>query len=158
MPKTDHDPLGPRFDRMLRAELHRVRPLYSSPRYLSEPHPRIRMWRFAPVALAVSLAGILALSAFVATGSANPAVWTERVVTVIESNPTPTPEASPVQPKAAPQAAPTHTPDHQAPATAEPPERSEAPEPSETPEPARSPEPGESPEPSGNDSSSGYEH
>lgn len=157
MSKTDDDSLGPRFDRMLQAELHRVRPLYSTPRYLSEAHPRLRLWRFAPVALAMSLAGILVLSAFVATGSANPVVWTQRVVTVLESNPTPTPEAAPAQPKAAPQTGATHAPEHQAPATSQPPEGSETPEPGETPQPDRSAQPTESPEPSDNHSGSGSE-
>jgi len=129
MPKTDDDALGPALERRLRRELNRVQPRFSSPRYASAAHPRVRTWRLAPVALGVSLVSILALSGFVATGSANPVVWTERVVTVIESNPPPTSEPSPAQPKAAPR------------------------EGSETPEPGRTPEPTESPEPS--DSHSG---
>ena len=96
MPKTDDDALGPALERRLRRELNRVQPRFSSPRYASAAHPRVRTWRLAPVALGVSLVSILALSAFVATGSANPVVWTQRVVTVIESNPPPTSEPSPV--------------------------------------------------------------
>ena len=140
MPKTDDDSLGPVLQRRLRRELDRVQPRFSSPRYLSHPRQHVGTWRFAPVALAVSLAGILALSAFVATGSANPVVWTQRVVTVIEANPTQNPQPSPVERKAAPATLATHQPEHLAPSTSEPAE------PAETPEPRRSAEPGESPE------------
>ena len=149
MPKIERDDLGPVFERLLRRELNRVQPRFPSPRYLSPAHTHLRTWRFAPIALGVSLVGILALSASVATGSPNPVVWTQRVVTVIESNPAATPEPGPVQPKAAPQAGPTHAPQHQAPDTSQPPERLE------TPEPARTAEPGESPEPSDHESGSG---
>jgi len=144
MPKTDDDALGPALERRLRRELNRVQPRFSSPRYASAAHPRVRMWRLAPVMLGVSLVSILALSGFVATGSANPVVWTQRVVTVIESNPPPTSEPSPAQPKAAPPAGAAHTPEHQAPATSEPREDSETPEPGRTPEPTESPEPSDS--------------
>jgi len=149
MPTTDGDSLGPTLQRRLRRELDRVQPRFSPPRYRSAAPPEVRTWRFAPAALGVSLVGILALSAFLATGSANPVVWTQRVVTVIESNPTPTPEASPVQPKAAPQAGPAQAPRHQAPVTSQPPEHSE------TPESGRNSEPSESPEPSDGRSGSG---
>ena len=148
MPKTDEDFFGPVFERGLRQELNRIRPRNSSPRYLAPAHQHLRTWRFAPVALAVSLVSILALSASVATGSPNPVVWTQRVVTVIESNPAPTPEPGPVQPKVAPRAGSTQGPQHQAPATSKPPERSE------TPEPARTADPRESPEPSDHQSGS----
>ena len=144
MPKTDDDALGPALERRLRRELNRVQPRFSSPRYASVAHPRVRMWRLAPVMLGVSLVSILALSGFVATGSANPVVWTQRVVTVIESNPPPTSEPSPAQPKAAPPAGAAHTPEPQAPATSEPREGSETPEPGRTPEPTESPEPSDS--------------
>ena len=144
MPKTDDDALGPALERRLRRELNRVQPRFSSPRYASAAHPRVRTWRLAPVALGVSLVSILALSGFVATGSANPVVWTERVVTVIESNPPPTSEPSPAQPKAAPPAGAAHTPEQRAPATSEPREGSETPEPGRTPEPTESPEPSDS--------------
>ena len=144
MPKTDDDALGPALERRLRRELNRVQPRFSSPRYASAAHARVRAWRVAPVALGVSLVSILALSAFVATGSANPVVWTQRVVTVIESNPPPTSEPSPAQPKAAPPEGAAHTPEQQAPATSEPREGSETPEPGRTPEPTESPEPSDS--------------
>lgn len=156
MPTTEDDSLGPPLERQLRRELNRVRPPYASPRYLSEAHPRVRMWRFAPVALGVSLASILALSVSLATGSANPVVWTQRVVTVIESNPAPTPEASPVQPKAAPLAGQTQMPKRDAPATSQAPAHSETPDSGQTPEPSESPEPSDGH--SGSGSSSPPEH
>ena len=149
MPTTDGDSLGPTLRWRLHRELDRVQPRFSPPRYRSAGPSLVRTWRFAPAALGVSLVSILALSAFLATGSANPVVWTQHVVTVIESNPTPSPEASPVQPKAAPQVGPVHVPQHQAPVTSQPPEHSE------TPEPRPSSEPSESPEPSDDHSGSG---
>ena len=144
MPKTDDDAFGAVLERRLRRELNRVEPRFSSPRYATAAHPRVRTWRLAPVVLGASLVSILALSAFVATGSANPVVWTQRVVTVIESNSAPTSEPSPARPKAAPPAGAAHTPAHQAPATSEPREGSETPEPGRTPEPTQSPEPSDS--------------
>lgn len=150
MPTTDGDSLGPTLERRLRRELDRVHPRFSSPRYQSAAHLHVRTWRLAPAALGASLVSILALSAFLATGSPNPVVWTQRVVTVIESNPTPTPEASPVQAKAVPQAGPTHAPKQQAPATSRPPEHSQTPESGRTPEPSRSPEPSDDHSGSGN--------
>ncbi|HKB18290.1 MAG TPA: hypothetical protein VKF28_04590 [Candidatus Dormibacteraeota bacterium] len=139
MPRTERDPLGPTFARRLRFELDRVQPPWSSPRYLG-PARRFGAWRVAPAALAIALTSLLGLTAFAATGSANPAVWTERVVTVIHpAPPTPTPEVtpSPAQPRGAPPVQPT-----------------EKPEPSDRPEETSSPEPIESPEPGGNHSGS----
>lgn len=141
MPKTDRDPLGPGFAWRLRSELDRVRPLWSSPRYLG-PMRRSGAWRVAPAALAVALTSLLGLTAFAATGSANPAIWTERVVTIIHPvPPTPTPETTPAPPavKAAPPPAA-----HNAS-----PKPSERPEPSEGSQPSLSPQPRESPEPTG---------
>ena len=43
MPKTDTDPLGPYFGWRLRAELDRVQPPFSSPRYV-QIH-RVGAWR-----------------------------------------------------------------------------------------------------------------
>lgn len=127
MPSTDDDPLGPELETRLRGELDAVRPLYSSPRYQAARRRPLAL-RFAPALLAVSLVGILSLSAFAATGSPNPVVWTQRFVTVINTG----------------QTTPTPTPTHRATPPATP---SESPEPSETQEPAESPEPRESPEP-----------
>jgi len=147
MPKSDDDPLGPLFAERLRAELDRVEPRFSSPRYLA-PH-RVGGWRFAPAALAIGLAGIVGLSAYAATGSPNPAVWTEHVVTVIRQappSPTSEPTQAPNEPKAAPPVAPAHESS---------PEPSEQPEPTNRPEPNESPEPSSSPEPSGGGDHSG---
>jgi len=127
MPKTENDPLGPRFAWRLRFELDRVQPRFSPPRYATRA--RVSPWRFAPVALAIGITGILGLTAYAATGSANPVVWTERARSVIEAvPPSPTPESTPTPnaPKAAPPAAPT---------------RGTSPEPSGSPEPRESPEP-----------------
>ena len=134
MSKTDPDGPDPTLASRLRAELDRVHPPAGEPRYLRSRGP-IRAWRLAPVALAIACTGILALTAFAATGSPNPAVWTNRVETVINPptlSPSPEDTESGTQ-SPAPAAAPTHKP------TAEPTERAE---------PTSSPE-HESPEPSG---------
>lgn len=139
MSKTDVDPLGDRFKWRLHAELNRIQPRYSSPRYMSTARRRIGPWRFAPAGLAAGVAGMLALTAYAATGSANPVVWTERIVTTIEPNdagPTVTPTSEP-SPHAAAPAAPTHH--AEATPRAEP---SEHPEGTPRPEPSESPQPG----------------
>ena len=142
MPKTEDDPLGPEFSRRLRGELDRVQPRFSSPRYLAASGRRVT-WRLAPAVLGVSLIGILALSLFAATGSPNPVVWTERVVTVIHPNAaTPTPSATPQEHRGAPPATPSQQGEHNSS-----PEPSERAEPTEQPEPTGRPEPAESPEP-----------
>src|SRR5256885_16182744 len=79
MPKTEGDPLGPEFARRLRGEMDRIEPRFSSPRYLGASRRRVT-WRLAPAALALSLVAILGLTAYAATGSPNPVVWTEDVV------------------------------------------------------------------------------
>jgi hypothetical protein len=110
MSKIDPDDLHPTLISRLHAELNRVWPPAREPRYLTAAAP-IRAWRFAPLALAIAFTGIVALTAFAATGSPNPAVWTNRVQTVINSSlPSPTPDESPspAQPAAAPTAPPTH--------------------------------------------------
>ncbi len=99
------DQLGPHLKDRLRAELERVQPLNSPPRYLAAQTRPITL-RLAPAMLGVSVVAILALSAFVATGSPNPAVWGHDVVTIIQSSSTtPTPTATPTQ---KPQPTPTH--------------------------------------------------
>jgi hypothetical protein len=141
MPKTEGDPLGPAFERRLRGELDQVQPRISSPRYLTAGiRPPVR--RFAPVALAVSVVGILALSAFAATGSPNPVVWTEHVVTVIHPNPSSQPPSpSPDEHQGGPGATPSQEGEHRGS-----PEPSERAEPSQQPEPSESAEPNEGPE------------
>ena len=101
MPKTEGDPLGPGFDWRLSVELNRVRPRWSSPRYLNAPPHRVGAWRLAPVGLVAGVIGILALSAYAATGSANPVVWEQRIVTTIQ--PIMVPEATSAPTPAEPQ-------------------------------------------------------
>jgi uncharacterized membrane protein YgcG len=127
MPGADQGPLGPDMEERLRRELDAVQPMFSSPRYLSTTR-RPAALRFAPVALAAAVLGILGLTAY--AGSPNPRVWTEHVFSVIH------PQASPTPSQASPSAQPSPTD-----------ERHETPEPSETAEPKGSPEPNESPEP-----------
>jgi len=132
---SEEDQVDSDFKDRLRAELDRVQPLNSAPRYLTA-RARPMTLRLAPAMLGASLVAILALSAFVATGSPNPAVWGRDVVTIIQSSSTtPTPTS--------PRATPTTT------------HKGESPEPTEQPEPR---EPGEhqgSPEPSDDHSGEG---
>ena len=131
--------------RRLRAELDRVQPRFSSPRYLTT-RARPVAWRLAPAALAVVLLGVLGLTAY--SGSPNPVVWTEHVVTVIRPAATsPAPTKAPDEHRASP--------DSNRSGSTESPEPGESPEPREAPEPAESPEPGEAPEPSGDHTGSG---
>lgn len=140
MPKTDDAWPGRELAPRLRAELDRVLPPNSPPRYLGA-RPRVAAWRLAPAMLAVAFAGMLALAAWAATGTPNPSVWTQRVETVINPpSPSPATSPSPPQSQAAPPAAPIH------PATARP---------SDEPETSASPEPRESPEPTNDHSGDG---
>jgi hypothetical protein len=143
MPKTDPDPLGRSFDWRLRAELNRVQPRFSSPRYLSRNAHRVGSWRLAPAGLALGIIGILGLSAYAATGSADPVVWTHRIVTTVQPN---------VVPAASPTPTSNPTPSHRsiAPAPAHSEEPSPRAEPSDRAEPSQQPGPGESPQPSPN--------
>jgi uncharacterized membrane protein YgcG len=122
----------------LRVELDRVRPPHSAPRYLTARGRPLAL-RLVPAALAASLLAVLALSGFFATGSTNPVVWGQRVVTVLEPQtaaPSPTPEQD----------------HHKGPATrpSESPEREH-----QSPGPQPSAEPRESPEPADDHSGSG---
>jgi hypothetical protein len=136
MPRTDTDPLGDRLKRRLRAELDRVQPPSSSPRYLVSPRRRVAVWRVAPAALAAAVVGMLGLTAYAATGSPNPVVWTQHIMTRIAPNSAP-PETTPATPGLTPSSHPE--PAAPAPATheAQPPEQ---PEPSEEPHATPSPE------------------
>jgi len=94
MPKTD-DLLGRGFEFRLRAALDRVQPPGSAPRYLSVTATatlRTALWRATP-AVAVGVAGLL-LTAYAATGSPNPVIWTQNAASAINSM-THTPETSP---------------------------------------------------------------
>src|SRR5205814_10429882 len=87
----DQDPMPDAIRWRLRAELDRVRPLHSSPRYAAAR--RLGSWRLAPAGLAAGAVGLVALTAFAATGSANPVGWSERIGTVFE--PAGPPQAAP---------------------------------------------------------------
>jgi hypothetical protein len=116
MPKTERDPLGPSFQWRIRSALDRIEPPPSAPRYATASPRAARPLRFARVGLASGITGILALTAFAATGSANPAVWTQRIVTTIKPipvvvEPSPTPEQTPPPAtRAVAPAVPAHTP------------------------------------------------
>lgn len=88
MPIPENDNLGPDFERRLTAALDRVTPpspAVSGARYRSALRRPGRQWRLAPAfAIGIGTAG-MALTAVAATGSPNPAVWTERAGAVIES-------------------------------------------------------------------------
>jgi hypothetical protein len=133
MPKTEIDPLGSDFESRLRSELDGIQPRFSSPRYLSAGRHHVGSWRFAPAGLAVGIVGILALSAYAATGSANPVVWTQRIVTTIQPN---------VAPEASPTPASNPTPSEHSVAPVERPEATPRAEPSDHAEPSPQPSPG----------------
>lgn len=130
---TNPDPFGDDFIRRLSAELTGVRPPSSTPRYLSTPTHRIAAWRLAPAGLAAGVIGLLGVTAYAATGSPNPVVWTQQIVTKIE--PTTAPEPKPVT------------------TTTEAPEPREAPQPTERAEPTERPEPAETSGPARGDDS-----
>jgi len=136
MPGADQGPLGPDMEERLRRELDAVQPMFSSPRYLST-NRRPAALRFAPVALAAAVLGILALTAY--AGSPNPRVWTEHVFAVVHPA-----KASPTPNEVSPRPQPSPTEDRH-----ETPEPTETAEPRESPGPHESPEPNQSPEPSG---------
>jgi hypothetical protein len=130
-----NDTFGPDLKARLRGELDRVQPRFSAPRYLSAP---ARPLRLAPAFLGASVIAILALSAFVATGSPNPIVWGERVVTVLEpiqASPSPGPENH----NAPPAARPSQTSERESPKPNEGGEAEESPAPRESPEPSDGP-------------------
>jgi hypothetical protein len=137
-------PIAPGFDWRLKAALDRITPPAVIPRYAMAK--RFKPWRLAPVALAVSATVLLALSATAATGSANPAVWSQRAASTIESvghstEATPSPAPSPQGSSKAPAAPPTHV---------SAPKPSPKPAPTERPE--QSPQPAESEDHSGSSS------
>lgn len=138
MPNTDHDPMNASFEWRLKAALDRVTPPASRPRYESASMGGVRPWRLAPVLLAAATAILLALTATAATGSPNPAVWTQHAASIIGSvghapelspSPEPSPERSQESAPAAPAA---HEPQHEA---------SPSPEPSAHPEESPQPQP-----------------
>jgi outer membrane biosynthesis protein TonB len=144
MPKID-DPLGPSFERRLRATLNRVQPPFSPPRYQSVTAfgtLRTGLLRAAPLA-AVGVAGLL-LTAFAATGSPNPVIWTQNAASAItsithqEPIPTAEPSGAPQEPARSSSQASSEQ------EKPEPPEPASSTEPAEKPEPAQ---PAEKPQP-----------
>lgn len=99
------NPLGPGFEWRLRAALDRIQPPHNAPRYLSlTPGGTLRtvLLRAAP-AVAAGIAGLL-LTAYAATGSPNPVIWTQNAASAItsithpEPSPTAEPSSAPAQP------------------------------------------------------------
>jgi len=132
--------------------------LLSSARYKTGAGSRHgKVWRLAPALVGMGAAG-MALTAAAATGSPNPAVWTERAESVIRSvghipaespkaaqTPRPEPSRGTTLPGQAPvpgRATPT-------PREIQTPEPSERPEPSPRPEPTQSDGPQAAPTPEG---------
>jgi hypothetical protein len=146
MPNADHDPLGPGFDRRLKAALDRVTPPASSPRYAYQAVAGLRPWRLASVVVAAGAACLLALTAVAATGSPNPVVWTQRAASTIgsvghapEASPSPEPSKPPhATPHSAP-SKPVQQTEHEASPS---PRHSEQPSESPRPEPSDSGNPG----------------
>ena len=131
------------FEWRLKSALDRVNPPASSPRYASTLMGGAWAWPVAPALVAAGAAMLLAITASVFTGSANPVVWAERAGSTIQSvshtpEPSPSPEPSSETSHSAP-AAPaqaTHDSEH---------DISERPEPSDQAEPNERPEPAEAP-------------
>jgi hypothetical protein len=111
--------LGPGFERRLSAVLDRVAPptpLFAAARYRSMMPPRSSgIWRLAPAAVGIAAIVIMATSATVETGSANPAVWTQRAAATIQTvrhlpdtKPAPNPGAPSSQPAQTSRPVPAH--------------------------------------------------
>src|SRR5260370_1696984 len=138
------------FEKRLMAGLDRVRPpkpLPRAARFNRLPPRRRRLVGSKPaLALAAALA-VLMVAASALSGSANPAIWTQRAVTTVESvtnapqtSPSPSPPASPkTQPQPPVRVDPSETtgPNHESP---EPGGKTQPP-PSEPPEASGTPEP-----------------
>jgi hypothetical protein len=105
MPITERGTLGPGFEHRLKTALDSVVP--SAPlfaRYfLTTTSRSSRPWRFASALVGIGAMGVMALSAFAATGSPSPAVWGQRAVSTIQSV-SHIPESSPNQPSPTPDA------------------------------------------------------
>ena len=87
---TERSTLGRPFERRLRAALDRIvppTPHFAGARYRSMilPGRSGRIWRLAPALVGIAAIGIMATSATVATGSTNPAVWTQKAESTIKS-------------------------------------------------------------------------
>jgi hypothetical protein len=161
MPTTEHN-LGPGFDRRLKAALDAAvppSPLLSSARYRSGAGRRsVRLLRLAPALIGAAAAAV-ALTAAAATGSPNPAVWTQKAGSVINSvghppssSPKPKPKPSPSR---ASQPGPGSTSGHATPSSGRDVEPTPGSEPTDRPEPSAQPQPSPSPEPSSDGSGGG---
>jgi hypothetical protein len=145
MQSSDHYPMGRGFEWRLKVALDRVAPPASSPRYESTVMGGARAWPIMPALVAAGAAMLLAITASVFTGSANPVVWAERAGTTLqavghtpEAAPTPVPDpANHNVPIAAP-AQPTHQPEQEGTQAAELPEPADPKEAKERPEPSES--------------------
>ena len=162
MSTIERDPLGPGFERRLKAALDSVAPRTPSfygARYRSALWARSRRpWRLATALVGAGTVVLIALSAAAATGSSDPTVWTKRAAATIQSvshipeaSPNPPPNPAPEPRGTAPivhPAAPSH--DNPTPArTAEPTDKPEpSDEPEQSPRPDHSGQPWPSPPPS----------
>lgn len=86
---TDREALNWILKSRLRAALDRVvapTPAFTDARYRSIASARSGgVWRLAPALVGAGAIAIMAASAAVATGSTNPAVWTERAASTLQS-------------------------------------------------------------------------
>jgi hypothetical protein len=151
----ERDPLGPGFERRLKAALDSVAPRTPSfygARYRSALWARSRQpWRLATALVGAGAVVLIALSAAAATGSPDPTVWTKRAAATIQSvshipdaSPNPPPNPAPDPRGTAPVVQPA-APSHDAPTSSRKAEPTDKPERSHQPEP--SPWPNESPRP-----------
>jgi hypothetical protein len=153
MPTTEHIP-GPGFERRLKAALDSVvppSPHVAAARYRAAPARRpVRLLWLTPALIGAAAAAV-ALTAVAATGSPDPAVWTQKAGSVINSvghipasSPKPSPRPSPSD---ANQPAPGVAPGHPTPSSGREVEPSPAPEPTDRPQPSPSPDSDETPQP-----------
>lgn len=159
MPIGEHSPLGPGFDRRLRAALDRVEPPtphVMGARYRMLGVPAGRALRLVPALAVVVVIGVVSVSAFAATGSANPMVWTLRAAATIQSV-SHIPAVSPDTPIASPAAKHSPTSGQQAGGSAKstpshsPDSQQNHGEPSDRPEGSPYPHPSSSPSPEPDD-------
>jgi hypothetical protein len=149
---TDHRRLGPGFERQLKAALDSIvprTPNFANARYRSAGWARSsRPWRLAPALIGTGAILLMAVSAAAAaTGSPNPAVWTQRATSTIQSishipenSPNPPQQNPAPEPRgAAPVIQPTGS-NHNPPTSGRQAEPTEKPQPSEKPEDSPRPE------------------
>jgi len=152
---TNRGTSGPGFERQLKATLDPFvppTPFAFRARYRSAISVGSRRsWRLAPALIGAGAVAAMALSAAAATRSPNPAVWTERAVSTIQSvshipdnNPNPPENNAPAPRGAAPVTQPGGT-SHATPPSTRSAEPSDRPRPSERPD--ESPRPDGSPRP-----------